>query len=295
MFNKVSEFYIKRFVEKKLLQYAIENSKKYPQLASYTFDYISMQINIHGVYEKELLEVLGGYLSINSTNKRKIFLDIGANIGNHSLYLSNFFKEVISFEPNKKIFQALSINANKVDNIKPVNLGISDVSSKIYIDYSEWNLGGGKVRKEKFDVKKTGIEAEVKPLDKVINQSDQGNIGLVKIDVEGHEINVLKGMKGILHSSTPLVVIEQLSRDFIINNKGEISSPSIDFLKSQGYRYIYQIGFNDKFFYGGRRIIKLYNLIKFGRHRSYGLVRIKTFKKKFYPMLAASKFVIELD
>ena len=31
MFNKVSEFYIKRFVEKKLLQYAIENSKKYPE------------------------------------------------------------------------------------------------------------------------------------------------------------------------------------------------------------------------------------------------------------------------
>ena len=37
-------------------------------------------------------------------------LDIGANIGNHSLFFSNYFYKVLSFEPHPKIFKVLAIN-----------------------------------------------------------------------------------------------------------------------------------------------------------------------------------------
>ena len=107
MIKTIVDFFSKRYIEKKLVQYAKENSTSFPQLACYTFDYIAIQINIYGRYENELLECLSGLLSKAAVDKRRICLDVGANIGNHSLYFSHYFDRVISFEPNKKIFQIL--------------------------------------------------------------------------------------------------------------------------------------------------------------------------------------------
>ena len=88
-----------------MIQYAKENKNSFPQLACYTFDYIAMQINIYGRYENELLECLSDLLLKITPDNRRICLDVGANIGNHSLYFSGYFDKVFSFEPNKKFFR----------------------------------------------------------------------------------------------------------------------------------------------------------------------------------------------
>jgi hypothetical protein len=51
MVRTILDLYSKRYIQKKLVQHARENSKAFPQLACYTFDYIAININIYGRYE----------------------------------------------------------------------------------------------------------------------------------------------------------------------------------------------------------------------------------------------------
>jgi|APSaa5957512535_1039671.scaffolds.fasta_scaffold55431_1 FkbM family methyltransferase len=296
MIKTIVDFFSKRYIEKKLVQYAKENSTSFPQLACYTFDYIAIQINIYGRYENELLECLSGLLSKAAVDKRRICLDVGANIGNHSLYFSHYFDRVISFEPNKKIFQILKINSSKVDNVFPVNIGASDKNSVVKMDYSEWNMGGGKVKLDEVMDETNAIKneyAQVSTLDEMVDKEDRDKIDLIKIDVEGHELRALKGMTSILRYSTPIVIIEQHGDDVIIDNEGVGSSSCINFLKEYGYSNIYEIGFtndlaeNSAYFVA--KIIKLINLINLNSHRSYEIKKVDILEKKFYPMLLLSK------
>ena len=65
-------------------------------------------------------------------------------------------------------------------------------------------------------------------LDDIINK--QSDVGLIKIDVEGHELQVLQGAVGILRKQRPFVMIEVLADEI---SKGQ--APSLNFLKENGY------------------------------------------------------------
>ena len=75
---------------------------------------------LFGIYEKVELMNLKFYL-----NKDDVFLDVGDNIGNHSFFLSNFVKEVHSFEPVNSIFKLLQLNVSNLNNVKTYNFGLS--------------------------------------------------------------------------------------------------------------------------------------------------------------------------
>ena len=78
------------------------------QLAIFSFDHISHDINLDGLYEKDYLMTLIKWLR---EYKPSVFegsvIDAGANIGNHSIFFSKFFKNVYSFEPNKLTYKLL--------------------------------------------------------------------------------------------------------------------------------------------------------------------------------------------
>ena len=108
-------------------------------------------------------------------------------------------------------------------------------------------------------------------------------IDLIKIDVEGHEINVLKGMEKTLKKFSPIIVFESQKKE-IING----SSKVIDFLKSKKYSKFYSIeNYNnvdvnilDKIFY----IFKFF----FISRKKY-ILRRKNFQKKYYSFIIAKK------
>lgn len=84
-------------------------------------DYIGGIIrSTHDYYEKEVLEYFKEYLPING-----VIYDIGANIGNHTLYFSNYLgpKKVYSFEPAKELYDVLAFNvqANNLKNVEVFN------------------------------------------------------------------------------------------------------------------------------------------------------------------------------
>tara|TARA_B100001027_G_scaffold184201_1_gene136181 strand:+ start:237 stop:827 length:591 start_codon:yes stop_codon:yes gene_type:complete len=149
-------------------------------------DTISNEINIDGVYEKSQLDIIKPFL------KKDIFIDVGANLGNHTLYLSKHFKKIYSFEPHPLTFKLLEINTNYKSNIKIFNFGLSQQEKKTSIVIKSTNNIGGEDFKENNYDGKIKKEAFFKNFDEMYNFKNQ--ISFIKIDVEGNELDVLKSM-----------------------------------------------------------------------------------------------------
>ena len=98
-----------------------------PRIAIFAFDHIGLEINNFGIYEENLLNAIMSFLKdMVNLKKFDLILDVGANIGNHSLYFSNFSKQVFSYEPNPNTFELLKFNTKNLSNINIYNIGISN-------------------------------------------------------------------------------------------------------------------------------------------------------------------------
>ena len=121
----------------------------------------------------------------------------------------------------------LSLNSKLVNNIECFNLGCSNQDKTALLSSISTNRGGSFILSEEREGEIEKIE--VKPLD--ITLKDLHKIGLIKIDVEGHEYEVLEGAEKTIKDNMPIILFEQHENDFSDN-----SSPSIEFLKKVGYK-----------------------------------------------------------
>ena len=124
-----------------------------PQFVLLNHDYVSNDILIDGYYELKELKTLCEWLKKKS--KLNYAVDIGAYLGNHSVFFSKYFKNVLSFEPNTFSFKLLNLNTENIKNIKSYNFGLSDKNSvKDFYSYSS-NYGGSSIKKNsKIEYKK---------------------------------------------------------------------------------------------------------------------------------------------
>jgi FkbM family methyltransferase len=145
------------------------------------------------------------------------FVDIGANIGLFSLYASRRVGSgglVIAFEPANQTYNRMldNIELNGIRNIQTHRLGLSDKEEVLDLNistdgYEAWNTFVPTTDK-KFSLKEM---VEVTTLDHFLNENsiDINKISLIKLDVEGFEINVLKGAVGLLtNQDAPVFMIE---------------------------------------------------------------------------------------
>lgn len=227
-------FYIKHILETILIKLLSKLSIKHiknnePQLAIFSFDGIGTTINVKGIYERVQLDSLLGWLQSNKLIKGSA-LDIGANIGNHSLYFSKFYKYVFSFEPNPRTFKLLEINSTLSPNIVPFNYGLSDTSGKVSMGFCKENMGGAKIINSIDSISDLNeIEIEIRTLDSMLDQL-AAPIGLIKLDVEGHEYAAILGAKNAINTNKPIILFEQNIGDF----KDGVSDV-IELLKTMGY------------------------------------------------------------
>ena len=277
-FYKNDSFIIKYFLRYFIRKNNFNKTKdKMPNFVIINNDYVSMDILIDGYYELKELKVLFGWLK----NKIKFnnVVDVGAYLGNHSVYFSNYFKGVVSFEPNPYSFDLLKINTKQKKNIKIYNFGLSNKNSTEDFYNYEFNHGGSSVIKSK-KTPYTKHRAKFYSFDKL---NLKKKIDLIKIDVEGNELNVLKGMKETIQKSSPIILFETQKKE-IFNG----TSAVINYLKSIEYNKFYSIEnypntkvtiFNKLVFY-----IKF---IFFSR-KKYIVERDK-FESKFYTFIIAEK------
>ena len=178
-------------------------------------------------YEIDFNEGIDLSVFLNIKNDRKIFnikkiinkdeklniVDIGANIGSLSLPLLKFFKNsnVLSIEPTIFAFKKLKKNVNLNPDLKKrsylINYFISHKKKKINSVYSSWNYSqnSNKHKVHLGSLKKSSNK--IISLDKLIQRINK-KISFIKIDVDGHELEVLKSGTKVIKKDLPIIYIE---------------------------------------------------------------------------------------
>jgi FkbM family methyltransferase len=161
------------------------------------------QLSTQNFQEIEILKSLDKYF-----NKNSVVLDIGANVGNHSVYWGRVLKvkRIYSFEPIKTTFKILAKNIeinNLSDKVKIYNVGLSDkmIRGKI----NEYNLRDSGCTSI---INADDGDLELNKLDNFIEIFEEPEVSFVKIDVERFEKNVLLGAVNFFQRYKPVVFIE---------------------------------------------------------------------------------------
>lgn len=162
-----------------------------------------------------------------------VVLDIGANIGQETVYYSDWAKKVYAFEPAQSTFECLEKNVqqNNLKNVVLHRLGVSNSANKALINLVKGNEGRSFVTDKP---NKNTQEIELIVLDNFeLHGLNDEKIDFVKMDVEGFEINALEGMKGLIDKHSPTFMIE--AQDSNLFRCGATSVDIWDFFDSRGY------------------------------------------------------------
>ena len=187
----------------------IKKAKFY--LPNYPVDSISQcMVGPKDYWDRMALNLINKYLPDGA-----VILDIGANVGSHTVYwaLERQAKKIYSFEPLGQTFEVLSKNIelnNLQDFVTISNKGLSNEKCKAKVRlFWEQNVGGTSF------MKSADGEHDFVPLDSI---DIPEKIDLIKIDVEGHEIEVLEGARDTIYRNKPIIVIETFDKKERVSN-----------------------------------------------------------------------------
>ena len=137
-----------------------------------------------------------------------VSVDVGANLGLYTRRLARLSRQVLAFEPLEKNADILRRTSAK--NVVVHEMALSDRSgvASLRVPYDGDQLAHGLASIEphasRRDNAVKSLTVPVRRLDSMI----QSDVGFVKIDVEGHELNVLNGAKGIVDGCQPIFLVE---------------------------------------------------------------------------------------
>lgn len=178
-------------------------------LPNYPQDLISKYIVFYNEFwELDILQKLDKYLPENA-----VILDIGANIGNHSVYwATKNAKRIHSFEPMLQTYNSLvkNVKINGLEKIiTPYNIGLGDakVSGEIARNIST-NIGGTSIKESNVNNR---FSIKIERFDD-INLNEE-KIDFIKIDVECFELKTLAGMRETIKKHKPIIFIEVFKRN----------------------------------------------------------------------------------
>ena len=170
-------------------------------------EHIQQQLFWYGSYEKELGTVLKKLLLPKS-----VFIDIGANIGYFSLIASRAVPTatIIAFEPVSYLFAALQENIalNNIKNIQPVLAAVGEKNEKSLMYLSDSSNTGMSSLRQPENYSGINELTDVISLDNWFADSGLTKVDIIKIDVEGNELGVLRGMNDIANKLQPHILLE---------------------------------------------------------------------------------------
>jgi FkbM family methyltransferase len=170
------------------------------------------------------------------------YFDIGSNVGLRSVYALSENRPTVLFDPNPEVSkicqQMIALNAFK--NYKIEQSGVSDSEGQLsfYISSSAYMSSFDKEHAAKDKIV-AEIKIPVTTLNLYLKANHQFQPKIVKIDVEGFEINVLKGATDMLAHFKPVLLIEILDTS---NNRKAI----LDYLASYNYEAYYLFNRNER-------------------------------------------------
>ena len=174
-------------------------------------DWSCQQIYVDGVYDGRFLDWL-----TRTLDRRGTCLDIGANIGNHRLFLARGFSPVYAIEPDPTAYAQLerNIQANPTLDVRAFQVALSDSSGDaLFYDIGSGCLGlsGFAANLTHLDVSRIHYQERRVPHmtdDTLVDEEGIANIALIKIDTEGHEERVIRGLARTIGRDTPVLAFE---------------------------------------------------------------------------------------
>ena len=189
-----------------------------------------------GYWEDKQINYLIDYAK---KNKVEVFIDVGSNSGLYSLIFSKNISliKVLSYEPIFETYekQHRNISLNNLEkNIKVYNYGLSDTNKKVFFKTkTSYNYDQSSTYKVSPD---GDTEGDVKIFDEYNNIINKKLI--IKIDIEGHELEALKGMLKTFKKNSILLQVEIFPENYTkVNN----------FLITKGFNFKMKI--DSDFFY----------------------------------------------
>ena len=243
-FKKILDIIRTKRTYKYVLKKHNDQLKKFPNLACLVYDEVGLILSLFGRCEYDELKVLERKVFSKIDCANSSCLDIGANIGNHSVFFANFFSNIYSFEPYPDSYYLLKFNSKNFNNIKTFNFGASDVDENQYMyiasdtTMSRNTLFSDRVEPKKIEqIHPKKIKVELKNLDNLLKENKVKKISFIKIDIEGYEYKALIGLKNTIINDSPIIVLEQWTDAFDEIKK---TTKSIDFLKKNHYKFFYE-------------------------------------------------------
>ncbi|MCC6517733.1 MAG: FkbM family methyltransferase [Tabrizicola sp.] len=258
----------------------------YPQMASFAFDLITQFIHLDGQYERDELKYLADHV-FPTLPSGGVCVDIGANIGNHSLAFAPHFIRVIALEPHPRTFRLLDLNAELAPNVTPLNIGASTEAAVVTVAQDPLNFAATSIGK----VGAAGaieVQFRLVRLDDIEHVRGAPLITFIKIDVEGHEKSALIGAEATIRKHQPLIVLEVLPDDI-----EDGTSAAVEVLKSFGYQHFYELreaGWLGRLPRNAKKAARSLLTIVTGKRPSKAgaLVAVSRLEKRSYLMLLCS-------
>lgn len=185
---------------------------------------------LKGFYELDLLEVLTEALHSYEGD----IVDVGANLGNHAVFFGGILKRrVFAFEPEPQNFELLrqNIRNNGLDQTTHVfNIAAWHTHDTVKLAQNVEDNSGT------FSITGEFGDTPAEPLDDYLEDK---RVALVKIDVEGAEINVLNGLDATIRKSRPIITVEA--------HTSKERTEQIEFFEERHYRAVSIEGRSDNF------------------------------------------------
>lgn len=172
--------------------------------------YIDRNVYLYGGYEDELIDQ---FLALLPPSRRRTVLDVGANVGTHSVRFARYFGKVHSFEPNSNVWISFERNMalNCYSNVVLHRLGLADRDAELTlqaIDKPNHGLGTFSDA-QRYDLPLKPIcSAKICAGDSYLKSVSIDPVDAIKIDVQGFEAEVVKGLMSTLASQKPFVWLE---------------------------------------------------------------------------------------
>jgi FkbM family methyltransferase len=135
-------------------------------------------------------------------------VDVGANIGNHTAFFSDWARRVVAIEPNPPIFARLKqfVDANCLSNVTCLQMALSDQDGELLL-YASRNRSHRATLESGAEIAEP-LKVTVERGDHLFARLGATDIDFIKIDVEGHEREVLAGLAQTIANQRPVLSIE---------------------------------------------------------------------------------------
>lgn len=180
--------------------------------------------------ESEKIDILNTFVKLGDT-----IIDVGANIGWFTNHASNWISEggmVYAIEPETTNVARLKkiLNENNIDNkVNILEAVASDHCGTVYLSINQDHPGDHKVSKDN-----TGTLVKSVTIDSIVESNEIKKIALIKIDVQGHEMSVLKGSINTIKNMSPVFYIEIEKQ--ALDSTGQINIDIINFMAMHSYK-----------------------------------------------------------